>query len=51
VVKGLFIANALLTFPFGVAALAAPAPLFAQFGLRLDATAQLIARGSGDDLW
>jgi hypothetical protein len=50
VVKGLFIVNALLTFPFGVLALAAPVALFAQFGLRLDAAAELIARGYGATL-
>ena len=49
-VKALFIVNALLTFPFGVLALAAPAALFAQFGLRLDAAAALIARGYGATL-
>ncbi len=43
--KILFIINAVLTFPFGVAALAAPAQLFAQFGVQLDAGGQLIARG------
>jgi hypothetical protein len=50
VVKGLFIANVLLTFPFGLLALAAPAALFAQFGLRLDDAGQLIARGYGATL-
>ncbi len=43
--KALFYINAVLTFPFGVAALAAPAAVFAQFGVRLDAAGQLIARG------
>jgi len=47
VVKSLFIINTVLTFPFGVLALAAPAALFAQFGLQLDAAGQLIARGYG----
>jgi hypothetical protein len=50
VVKSLFILNALLTFPFGVLALAAPAGLFAQFGLQLDAAGELIARGYGATL-
>ena len=49
-VKSLFVVNALLTFPFGVVALAAPAALFAQFGLRLDPAGQLIARGYGATL-
>ena len=49
-VKSLFILNALLTFPFGVLALAAPAALFAQFGLQLDAAGELIARGYGATL-
>ena len=44
-VKILFIINAVLTFPFGVAALAMPAQLFAHFGVQLDAGGQLIARG------
>ena len=42
--------NALLTFPFGVLALSAPAALFAQFGLQLDAAGELIARGYGATL-
>jgi hypothetical protein len=45
VVKRLLIVNVLLTLPFGVVALAAPAAVFAQFGLHLDAGAALIARG------
>ena len=49
-VKTLFILNALLTFPFGVLALASPAALFAQFGLQLDAAGELIARGYGATL-
>ena len=49
-VKKLFIVNAVLTFPFGVAALAAPAVLFASFGLPLDAAGALIARGYGATL-
>ena len=49
-VKSLFILNALLTLPFGVLALAAPAALFAQFGLQLDAAGELIARGYGATL-
>jgi hypothetical protein len=50
VVKHLFILNALLTFPFGVLALATPAVVFAQFGLQLDAAGELIARGYGATL-
>ena len=50
VVKSLFVLNALLTFPFGVLALSAPAALFAQFGLHLDAAGELIARGYGATL-
>jgi hypothetical protein len=50
VVKSLFVLNALLTFPFGVLALAVPAALFAQFGLQLDAAGELIARGYGATL-
>jgi hypothetical protein len=50
VVKSLFVVNALLTFPFGVLALAAPAALFAQFGLHLDPAGELIARGYGATL-
>jgi hypothetical protein len=50
VVKSLFILNALLTFPFGVFALAAPASLFARFGIQLDAAGELIARGYGATL-
>ena len=49
-VKSLFVLNALLTFPFGVLALAAPVALFAQFGLQLDAAGELIARGYGATL-
>lgn len=49
-VKFLFVLNVLLTLPFGVLALAAPSPLFAQFGLDLDAAGQLIARGYGATL-
>jgi hypothetical protein len=44
-IRALFIANALLTLPFALAALAAPAPVFAQFGVVLDPGGQLIARG------
>ncbi len=43
----LFVVNALMTFPFGVAALVAPAALFATFGLELDTAGALIARGYG----
>jgi hypothetical protein len=49
-VKNLFVVNALLTFPFGLLALAAPAAVFAQFGLELDAAGALIARGYGATL-
>ena len=44
-VKLLLIVNTLLTLPFGIAALAAPAEVFAQFGLKLDPGGMLIARG------
>lgn len=44
-VKWLLIVNTLLTLPFGVAALVAPAAVFAQFGLNLDAGGSLVARG------
>jgi hypothetical protein len=50
VIKSLFILNTLLTFPFGVLALAMPATLFVQFGLQLDAAGKLIARGHGATL-
>lgn len=43
--KFLFIANAVLTLPFGIAALIAPVAVFAGFGIALDPGAQLIARG------
>ena len=43
--KRLFLANAALTLPFAVAALAAPALLFAAFGLELDTAGELVARG------
>jgi hypothetical protein len=43
--KFIYIANAALTLPFGVAALIAPATVFAGFGLSLDAGGELIARG------
>jgi hypothetical protein len=36
-VKLLLIVNTLLTFPFGIAALAAPVQVFAQFGIELSA--------------
>lgn len=49
-VKTLFVLNALLTFPFGALALAAPAAVFAPFGLQLDAGGALIARGYGATL-
>jgi hypothetical protein len=44
-VKLLLIVNTLLTFPFGIAALAAPVQVFAQFGIELDPGGALIARG------
>jgi hypothetical protein len=43
--KLLLIVNTLLTLPFGIAALAAPVQVFAQFGLKLDFGGALIARG------
>jgi hypothetical protein len=43
--KFLLYANAFLTFPFGIAALIAPGPVFAGFGLTLDAGGELISRG------
>ncbi len=46
-VKRLLILNVLLTFPFGVLALAAPAALFSPFGLQLNASGELMARGYG----
>ncbi|GAA4409911.1 hypothetical protein [Quisquiliibacterium transsilvanicum] len=44
-VKLLLVINTLLTLPFGIDALAAPAEVFAQFGLKLDAGGALVARG------
>lgn len=41
----LFRLNALLTLPFGLAALFAPAKTFASFGITLDAGGSLVARG------
>ena len=49
-VKYLLVLNGLLTLPFGIAALAMPTALFAQFGLQLDAAGNLIARGYGATL-
>jgi hypothetical protein len=49
-VKMLLVVNGLLTLPFGIAALAMPTALFAQFGLQLDAGGSLIARGYGATL-
>lgn len=43
--KYLSIANAVLTVPFGIAALIAPAAVFSGFGIELDPGAELIARG------
>ena len=43
--KYLFLANTLLTLPFGIIALAIPAGIFAGFGVELDRQGQLIARG------
>ena len=43
--KTIFLANAILSLPFGVIGLAAPGPLFANFGVSLDTGGQLIARG------
>lgn len=48
--KALFVVNALMTFPFGVFALATPAALFALFGLHLNPEGELIARGYGATL-
>lgn len=45
VVKLLLVVNTLLTLPFGVAALAAPVEVFAQFGVALDPGGALVARG------
>lgn len=44
-VQSLLVINSLLTVPFGVAALLAPAAVFAQFGVPLDAGGSLVARG------
>jgi hypothetical protein len=41
----LFLVNALLTLPFGLVALFAPAAIFAGFGLTLDPGGALVARG------
>ena len=43
--KFLLIANAVLTLPFGIAALISPGAVFSGFGISLDPGAQLIARG------
>ncbi|MGE0278955.1 MAG: hypothetical protein AB7R40_26480 [Nitrospiraceae bacterium] len=43
--KHLVIVNIILTVPFGVAALASPQPLFAQFGVGLSDAGVLVARG------
>ena len=43
--KVLLILNALLTFPFGIAALIAPRGVFSGFGVYLDPAGCLIARG------
>ena len=43
--KPLFIANAVLTLPFGIVGLIIPGPVFALFGIDLDPGGQLIARG------
>ncbi len=49
-VKVLLILNSLLTFPFGVLALAMPSAVFARFGLQLNPSGELIARGYGATL-
>ncbi len=49
-VKALFVLNALLTFPFGVLALVIPSAVFAQFGLQLNDSGELVARGYGATL-
>lgn len=46
----LILVNAVLTLPFGIVALWAPTPVFAQFGVQLDAGGALIARGYGATL-
>jgi hypothetical protein len=43
--KFILIANAVLTLPFGIAALISPVAVFSGFGIPLDPGAQLIARG------
>jgi hypothetical protein len=43
--KNLFLANCLLTLPFGIIALAIPGEIFSTFGVTLDTGGQLIARG------
>jgi hypothetical protein len=48
--KLLFIANSLLTFPFGILSLVAPAAIFSSFGIALDSGGQLIAQGYGATL-
>jgi hypothetical protein len=49
-IKKLFIANAILTIPFAIGGLLAPAPVFAPFGVTLDAGGALIARGYASTL-
>ncbi|MGD9603156.1 MAG: hypothetical protein AB7O21_14875 [Gammaproteobacteria bacterium] len=44
-IRKLVVVNVLLTLPFGIAALLAPQPIFAQFGVALDADGALVARG------
>ncbi len=48
--KKLFIANAILTIPFAIGGLLAPATIFAPFGITLDAGGVLIARGYASTL-
>lgn len=43
--KQIFLANSLLTLPFGIIALAIPGEIFSAFGITLDTGGQLIARG------
>ncbi len=48
--KILMIVNTLLALPFAMAAIVAPAAVFSDFGLTLDAGASLIARGYASTL-
>jgi len=48
--KILMIVNTVMTLPFAVAAMVAPAAVFSDFGLKLDSGAALIARGYASTL-